>query len=332
LYTETGAELFAVAPEELTDIVELEPWLGAIVRAGQRVLREDPKWPWLGVLGTDSDHGGPVRLIKQIALGDTLVSAATNPYSEHRENWRAPSLRGGSGNTSFPVVIRGNARGYSWDVASSSATEEATTTCALLSLASGTFWRIREQPCPDQGQAVVIPEWRWDSQGTAPDVHLLGAAETFDPPEWISAARTLVDSDDVFARSLLAYHQGLLLEQVSPSFALVCFTGSIEGIGVRETAESRNREQFRAGLRTALDETDVNELVKLWKPRSSTAHSGKLHAGEGSGSEIVSFLPHYFSNEPNSINFRWQSLRRLQEASRSVLIASIERRLRDASQ
>jgi hypothetical protein len=105
-----------------------------------------------------------------------------------------------------------------------------------------------------------------------------------------------------------------------PSLALVAFVASIEKIGTllleaTEKAGFGAAEQFRAGLRRAVNADEAAFLSSAYKARSATVHGGKLHGGETTpGLLRMGVWPLDEESE-----FRWLLLTRMREASRRLV-------------
>jgi hypothetical protein len=98
-----------------------------------------------------------------------------------------------------------------------------------------------------------------------------------------------LDSDPDLANAVGGYYEGRLLEAQHPSFALIAFVGSVESLGAKlyklqrcQTCKSQvgAAERFRQALRLVMPEEDARALGKMYSPRSSTAHTGRLHGME----------------------------------------------------
>src|SRR5690606_15565919 len=106
-------------------------------------------------------------------------------------------------------------------------------------------------------------------------------------PVWAHKAWATIDTDAEIEAATTAYYQGLMLEELHPSFALVAFITSVEIMGKKIAGKKCSycgeRTKPTAALRTGVnavikDRRKAKELHLLYKDRSETAHDGELHA------------------------------------------------------
>src|SRR5437588_10563612 len=104
----------------------------------------------------------------------------------------------------------------------------------------------------------------------------------------LSRAWDIAACDNGVDRALSVYHEGLLLKERHPSFALVAFTAAIEAVGTRIWEPPRCRacgvvmksaERFRNALRLVAPQK-ADDLGRLYGHRSKTVHAGHLHGSE----------------------------------------------------
>lgn len=328
VFTNDGVRaLIAVRSKPISN-AELEPWREAFEAAVGRLQKAEPKFSWWSAIGPDCGQvNGVQRLTTGGVVGDITVNAATTSHTELVEDKLNPSLNGASVRSSFPVVIEGRSSGYNWDVAARRATIEANTVCALFSLAFDAHWRIRASPSLNEGVDKQLPILRIgaDIKGVAP---VLGMQENLQLPLWLAAARQTIANDEVLYTALHAHRQGLSLEELAPSLALICYVSAIEGVGAKLEsltvcdvcgAKTGANRRFGKALRTVYSASHTRDVAKVYEWRSTTAHTGKLHGGETEQGSI--FLPiEVFAPRPPTMNFRYKTLWDTRKASRDVLI------------
>jgi hypothetical protein len=115
-----------------------------------------------------------------------------------------------------------------------------------------------------------------------------------------------------------------------PSLSLVCFVSAIEGVGATledlkecEHCGSRTgaQKRFRKALKTALTHREIKALktMEIYDLRSQTAHAGILHGEEMHMGGV--FRPmETFAPRPESIDFRYNTLWKMRDVSRRVLV------------
>jgi hypothetical protein len=87
-------------------------------------------------------------------------------------------------------------------------------------------------------------------------------------------------------------------------------------------AHTGAQRRFRKALRTALSAKEAKGLTAVYNLRSKTAHSGILHGGEAHMGNIFTPMSS-FGVMPRSFEFRYQTLWKVQAASKRVLIANL---------
>jgi hypothetical protein len=121
----------------------------------------------------------------------------------------------------------------------------------LVSVARGEPWQVRHAPTGmDRFPPAVPASWpsppafrgRWQHDDLDPVPCAL--------PAWIGPAWDLLDRDPQLASPSRFGIQGMLLTSVTPSFAVVAFTGAIERMAVRDGHIAAGPgERFRLGVR-----------------------------------------------------------------------------------
>jgi hypothetical protein len=170
----------------------------------------------------------------------------------------------------------------------------------LLSLAWGETWQVRHAPTGMERFPAAVPK----SWPPPPMVAGRWRDDDLDPvpsslPEWVEAGWEALERDVELSVALTFWHQGMILSSVTPSFALVAFTGAIEamadsaaykerlGFKLERCPECRNilgaGARFRAAVSLVMPAQQAAEFLKQWKPyssRSTTAHGHALHGVE----------------------------------------------------
>lgn len=304
------------------------PWRCAMERAVQRLTEEQPIHQWTAVIGTAGEDYSPQALARPVQVGDFSLTPSPHRFHEVRSPLQPSMGSGGQIYSSVPVVVHGATRGYSSRVAAEEASERLGKLCAALSVALGACWQLRDAPRPEHLDPAAYPDrgagLDWYEPDDDPPLTLVEA------PEWLESALALLDSDEQLLTAVLAHHQGLRMESMSPSYALLAYVAAIEGIGAKYVDLQRcescgmnkgSTSRFRTALGLVLPPERVRELVKqAYGYRSKTAHEGRLHAAEDF---VRSFsMPRVFG-EQESRYFRSQYVWPLREASRALLVRAL---------
>ena len=313
---------------------QVQPWADALVEASKRLSRSKPDYEWRAVIGPVGQHSAQV-LTESLEIAGLSVAASTSPYIEAVEQEQVPSISGFTINVSFPVTVKGTSQGYNWSVASEDASRNLNRLCALLSVAFQAHWKIRDAPYPYEGQDRPLPLSRFGPE------HLHQSAEEnwhrseVVPPAWLPEGWHRAADDEVLATALQAHHQGLKLEEVAPSYALLAYVGAVEGLGSKLEPLERCQccsdcpvqigagKRFRNSLKLVLPAKEVRYLFdNTYADRSKTAHEGRLHGGEGTAGIWPS--ARVFAPRPTSEDFRYRTLWDMRAASRKLLLHYLE--------
>jgi hypothetical protein len=331
-YFVDGIRVLVETKQRVVSESDLEPWKSAFEQACARLFEDEPKYEWWSVIGTRRGMIADVpKLVEGGTIGDIAIEAAAKECTEALDLPSNPSLGGANIFSSFPVVVRGKSAGYNWNVASQRATIDLNAICALFSLAFDSCWSVRLSPSPDEGQKIELPTRGY---GLSEQAHLhpvLGGTREVRIPSWMNRAKEIVGANDVFSGALHAHRQGLSLIEEHPSLPLVCFVSVIEAVGstlVELTlcgecgSRTGAQRRFRKALKTVLTNRQMSPLLNAYNLRSQTVHSGILHGNETSMGSFS--IPHeVFAGSHPSMNFRYQTLWDMQEASRRVLLKQL---------
>jgi hypothetical protein len=309
--SEDHLHLFVTGPEPLLE--EAAIWQEALAAAKELLGGSGTAFQWAAILGPDPDDllAGPPTF-ESFTTGHLSVRPARSALSEWRET--SSGLAGRQSAMTWPVIVEGTNSGYVWDAACRIAAREVRRLCALLSVASGHPWVLRQSPTMAEPGILDLPD-------------VLPAPEGFDPPElgvgcprlevphWLPTANVKLDADEELCNALLAYHEGILLKRGHPSLAAVAFVAALDGIGRRHASGSKNR--VKAAAARVLSEEEASALVDAYELRCSTVHEGVMHGGEVLGGVFT--MPRFLSRDEAS-EFVWGSLRRLEQAAQAVIV------------
>jgi hypothetical protein len=157
-----------------------------------------------------------------------------------------------------------------------------------------------------------------------------------DLPDWMDQAWSILDADPVVEDALLAFHEGLVLQQEGhESFAMIAFVASIEALGtqlgeLRRCPECStvigSADRFRRALAFVMpEEARRRALAKVvYGKRSTTAHAGRLHGAEAAPGALP-FAGSFFSRD--SVWEFTLYLHETRQASRELLLRVLRDRL-----
>ncbi len=309
---------------------DLAPWVAAINVATERLGENQPGFPWNAVIGPGpQSESSDQDLEAPCSIGPLHLHPGGILFSEYREP-HVPSLYARSTFSSWPAIVDGVARGYKWDMASKFACRDLHRLCGILSVAWNRCWVLKHSPQPADHGSIEIPNQPWWMK---PEENRIineqQIPRTRVPiPDWAASAWELIERNRYLADALNAHYEGLLLQYQHPSFALIAFLGSIEGLGTSlykvercEACQSvkGSAERFRRTLRLVVSEQEAKQLGTAYTPRSQTAHVGRLHGMETVfGSMDFGFFTR-LSEEP----FEWGIVYRLRQASRKLLLNAL---------
>lgn len=171
-------------------------------------------------------------------------------------------------------------------------------TACLFSLATREAWQVRTAAVDQSTRPPTVPE-DWPKPPMA-----FGDEPGLDPvpralPEWVNGAWEKLEQDEKASRALSAWHQGLLLNPLFPSYAMVAYCGTIETIAESlvlkdlitvesaacDTCGNVPKVTARFWATVALVRSDeeiasLKKTVNPYKARSNTAHGSATYGIE----------------------------------------------------
>lgn len=333
LPTSAGAVLPVVRVDDHESEAQIEPWAVALTRAAARLGDDHPLHTWWAAIGATTDFNSQQALGGAAVVGGMSLAPGSRPYLEVVESF-VPSMSGGQINHSYPVVVSGASRGYSFPVAQEDAADRLNRLCALLSIVWDGCWQLRQAPQPFPLDPAELPKSRLLDNMISPDGSL--SRSEVEIPLWIEGGLAKLDEQPDLLQLARAHHQGLMLEERSPSYALLAYVAVIEGIGARYVDLTRcecckscsvkigSGKRFRTALGLVLPEDEARRFGKAYGKRSLTAHQGQLHGGES----LFGSTPglRIFSQEESRL-FRYQQVWPLRRASRELMTLALTDRL-----
>jgi hypothetical protein len=323
-----------------TDVIpdQVEPWAKAVEEASRRIGQRHQSSDWSAVIG--KLPGVEVRwvtLASEARVGPLRLYPAEHYLTEYQPS-SSPSLFQRGTFWSWPILVEGSTTGYNWQVAAIAASRAVHRLAALLSLAWGCCWVMRQAPGPrEEGIRLDTPERPWWDKPS--DLAEEDRTDTFgreDLPDWLDQAWSILDGDPDIEDALLVYHEGLVLQQKGhESFAMIAFVASIEALGAQLGELRRcpecgtvigSAERFRRALALVMPEEERRKALAkvVYGKRSTTAHEGRLHGAEPAPGSLP-FSGSFFSRD--SV---WEFTRHLHEtrqASRDLLLRVLRDRL-----
>ena len=311
---------------------QIQLWSDIVTIAVDKVLKGYSDYEWVAIIGPIAPFKTQF-IVEPATIGGMIVSKSTSAYSEVTSSF-VPNVRSWGVATSHPVTVEGVSKGYNWTVASISATENLNLLCALLSVALDANWRVRQAPRVGSASDQEIPRIHPLLAGfplSDGDVHSV-LEDDIPIPEWCAHAwRNVLDDSDLRA-ALHAYHQGVAIEETSPSFALIAYVGVVEGMGKHIEQVTRcetcgnvtqSARRFRKSLKEVLSNREVKELADVYDRRSKTAHEGGMFGNE----VLAGAMPHSASFMPmsNGDEFRYKVVWKMRDATRRLLLHYLQR-------
>jgi len=276
-----------------------------------------------GVLTTPHNSGR--RLGGTPAVGDMRLVGVSDGLIEF---YRADpgSINGAVEQVSWPVLVYGQSDldDRAWVF------RQLHSLAALLALAWGEPWQIRQAPLHSGNWRVAVPQswsapeiWHertWDRRDISVEEDL---------PAWARNCWASVDRDGPPRRALLAWHQAILVTGAHPSLALIALTAAVEAAAaLLVPGVSSSRGRFKSALQLVATPEQMVELKPVYSARSSTAHAGTLHGIEGLFGEypwLAEQGPRWMSASSSGPEFAFvlRTLPLLTDVARAVVISAL---------
>lgn len=307
-------------------------WTDSINEAVAELNKANPDFEWAAALGQTNDHTTQkYSLRKQVTLGDVTVRSGGKQFTDHHRPSATPDFNSFSFSLSYPVVIEGKSKGHDWSVASRQAGIDTRKVAIILSLAWNSTWYLLQRPTPTAPNTLKIPDNNAFGRKMPNIPHPRKPRVV---PVWANKAWVAMDADTEIEAATTAYYQGLMLEELHPSFALVAFITSVEIMGKKIAGKkcaycgerTKPTAAFRTGVNAVVkDKRKAKELHLLYKDRSETAHDGELHANE----EVLGYLsfPSAFMPDSKSM-FVFTDLLKVKAVSRKLLVEALKGKLK----
>jgi hypothetical protein len=184
--------------------------------------------------------------------------------------------------SSWPVIVEGTSDEQEWPRVVQSVAPGLHRVSALISLAWGEPWQVRTAPTNHENLPPRVPTaWPPPAMFERPPVQTVGEDEEL--PTWVNEAWYRLDETPGIGAALDAWHEGIHLLPLHPSFALVAFAGAIETAARAQGFNGSSAEVFWNGVERVAtsDEFDlVREKADAWRRRCATAHGGRMHGIE----------------------------------------------------
>lgn len=302
---------------------QIAPWAQAANEANTRMANQHTDFRWTAIIGPTPDGVGADGLAEAAMVGPLRLRPGGVRLVEYAPS-QLPSFFSRNVFWSWPAIVEGTARSYSWRAASQVATRDLVRLCTLLSVAWRRAWRIRQAPIEGDGSSLVIPEYTPFEQHT-PTHDDIQHTEAL-VPEWATGAWE-VARGGMARNALTAYYEGLLVEDSHPSLALLAFVAAIEAVGKELHPTARPTERFQRALRLVAFEPEADVLRRAYAARSETVHEAAIH-----GSELARgapSLPSFFGLDPFS-RFELEVVGQLNRLSRNLLHLALKGELESA--
>jgi hypothetical protein len=286
-----------VAGEGTPNEADVQPWIEGVRAATDAIGRKQNEFAWAAIIGPVSRlEGGDQHFEGKGKVGPLALRSGGVRYDELTDS-ASPSMHGRSRRWSWPIVVEGSAHGYDWFAALRFAGTDLHRLCGLLTVAWDRNWAVREAPQAMQRGELTVPDRPWwekpDETTSSDNLHETLVAL----PDWLDEAWQRVGHDVELAHALAIYQEGMAIQHEHPSVANVAYVAAIETLGARLVklkhcktcgASKGSAERFRSALRHVVSAADASLLAEMYKPRSTTAHAGRLHGTEAFGG---AFLP-----------------------------------------
>ncbi|MFN8158176.1 MAG: hypothetical protein U0R68_12205 [Candidatus Nanopelagicales bacterium] len=132
-------------PEIRVDQLQLDTWTRVLAVSVAGVGANDAAFTWSAVIGPTPDHNSQQKLASEGAAAGLRLIPDSN--AQLQVDGSTPlTLSGGQLFHSFPIIVRGEDRGYAFQVAQESAIDRLDRLCCVLSIAWDTCWQMRMAP------------------------------------------------------------------------------------------------------------------------------------------------------------------------------------------
>jgi hypothetical protein len=224
---------------------------------------------------------------------------------------------------------------------------------SLLSLAWSEAWQVRTGPTDNSRLPAALPA-SWPAPNMAFGMEEENEIESVPCPlpAWLPGAWQRLDDDSELAVALSAWHQGILMTPLFPSYALVAFAGSIEQVGTAAAFEGVLGEppipcvtcghkegataRFKNTIKLVRSAGETKDLLKRWDPysaRSVTAHGSGFHGIETAfgPAHMLTYTPpsegiagsvELNENDQTQV-FMWQTLPLVRNIARDLLLMAL---------
>jgi hypothetical protein len=274
-----------VTGEGEPDDEQIHPWVVAIENSRRELGANHPIFEWRAIIGPTPGIEIKYQTLAADAEIGPLHLTSAGVCIDERVALQQPSLGIHGGFWSWPLYVDGSSKGFNWHAAASVAHRDLHRLVCLISVAWDQSWTLRQAPAPLEWGQAAIP----DNLVRKPeDEATVAQPATISVPSWLSRAWDIAAHDTGVDRALSVYHEGMLLKERHPSFALVAFTAAVEAVGARIWELPRcgacgvvmkSAERFRNALRLVAPQK-ADDLGRLYGNRSRTVHAGQLHGSE----------------------------------------------------
>ncbi|XVQ15121.1 hypothetical protein ACQP1W_22100 [Spirillospora sp. CA-255316] len=321
----------ALAAEHEPRDVEVELWERGITAALNRMGNRESV-DWLAIIEQKQmpDHGPSSQKLDSATTvnGLSFDLAADGFISD------VPVYFPGSGKAMgqyphWPIKITGSAECFHWEADGQWQTSvRLREIIALLSLAWGGYWTLREGPRdPRFSWANTEGPLTGHSSRELPEESLLALGATpVTVPTWLAHAEATLLKKPRLRHALFAHHDGLAFRSDHSSMALLAFVSAIEATAQVTKKPQRcpeckmtlgSRDRFDTAVRSVLSEDSAALLADAYKKRSLTAHQARMHGTElraNSWGLMSTFVP------DSEFVFTMGTVHAAQEASQKLLL------------
>jgi hypothetical protein len=303
---------------------QIAPWAQAVNEANTRLANQHTEFRWAAIIGPTPQGAGADGLAETATVGPLRLRPGGVRIIEYARS-QMPSFFSRNVFWSWPAIVEGTVRSYSWQVASQAAARDLIRLCALLSVAWRRAWHIRQAPIEGDGSTLTIPEYAPFEQHTPTGGEVQHTEASV--PAWVTGAWEVVAHGGMARNALTAYYEGLLVEDSHPSLALLAFVAAIEAVGKELHPTARPTERFQRALRLVASEPEADVLRRAYADRSDTVHEAVIH-----GSEVARgapSLPSFFGLDRFS-RFELEVVGQLNRLSRNLLHLTLKGELEAA--